>query len=141
LTEREVKLIDYQSALWDGHGVTVEVVAGAAVVSWLGFFVHNLADLPAHALVGAETLAPTAVYLVLLAGLAAPLRRVAVRLLLGWAWLHLLGGAVLSVLPLPVWPYQPEQTLRHYAFHALYGAAQLPLLIAATRHLRTATVA
>jgi hypothetical protein len=114
-------------------------VAGAAALSWLGLFVHNLADLPARTLVGAETLAPTAVYLALLAGLASPARRGAARLLLGWAWLHLIGGAVLSILPLPVWPYQPEQSLRHYAFHALYGAAQLPLLIAGRRHLRTGT--
>ena len=42
-------------------------------------------------------------------------------LLLAWALLNLLGGAVLSVLPLPFLPFVPEQSLRHYSFHLLYG--------------------
>jgi hypothetical protein len=34
------------------------------------------------------------------------------------------------VVPLPIWPYQPEQSVTHYSFHALYALLQLPLLIA-----------
>lgn len=117
-----------------GRGVAA--VTAAIVVSWLGLFAHNLADLPARALLGAETIGPTAVYLLLGAGLPSPARRVAGWLLLGWGWLHRVGGAVLSVLPVPLWPYRPEQTLRHYAFHALYGVAQIPLLVVATRQVR-----
>jgi hypothetical protein len=67
------------------------VIAGAAL-SWLGLLVHNAADLPARVLVGPETPAPTVVYLLLVAGLLAPARRVAGWLLLGWGWLQLVGG-------------------------------------------------
>jgi hypothetical protein len=50
--------------------------------------------------------------------------------LLGWAMLNLLGRT-LSVLPLPVLPFEPDQTLRHYSFHLLYAATQVPLLVVA----------
>jgi hypothetical protein len=53
----------------------------------------------------------------------------------GLGWLHAIGGGLLSVLPLPWWLYQPEQSLRHYAVHALYGLLQVPLLIVLTRYL------
>ena len=49
-------------------------------------------------------------------------------ILLAWSILHLVGGGILSVLPLPIWPYEPAQTMTHYAMHLLYGAAQLPLI-------------
>lgn len=64
---------------------------------------------------------PALVTLFLLVGWwIGPARRVAAWLLLGWAWLNLLGGAVLSVLPLGFLPFNPEQSPRHYAFHALW---------------------
>jgi len=116
--------------------VSGRAIVVAAVLSWLGFFIHNLADLPARALIGAETLGPTAVYLLLAAGLWSRMRRVAAWLLLAWGWLHLVGGAALSVLPLPIWPFRPAQTLYHYGFHALYGAAQVPLLVTLMRQLK-----
>jgi hypothetical protein len=56
-------------------------------------------------------------------------------LLLAWALLNLLGGAVLSVLPLPFLPFVPEQSLRHYSFHLLYGLTQVPLIVAARAQL------
>jgi hypothetical protein len=96
---------------------------------------HNLADLGGQVLLGPETVGPMAVYLLLAAGWLTPARRAVGWLLLGWGWLHLIGGGLLSVLPVPVWPYQPEQSLRHYAFHALYAVLQLPLLITLTRHI------
>ena len=57
-------------------------------------------------------------------------------LLLAWALLNLLGGAVLSVLPLPFLPFVPEQSLRHYSFHLLYGLTQVPLIVAARTQLK-----
>ena len=50
-----------------------------------------------------------------------------------------IGGGLLSVLPLPLLPFQPEQSLYHYTFHGLYLASQLPLLIVLTQHLRQRT--
>ena len=39
-------------------------------------------------------------------------------MLLIWAVINLLGGAI-SVLPLPMLPFNPEQTLTHYGFNGL----------------------
>jgi len=66
------------------------------------------------------------------------LHRLASWLLLGWGWLQAVGGGLLSVLPLPLWPFQPEQTPAHYALHAIYATLQAPLLITLTRHNRRA---
>ena len=62
--------------------------------------------------------------------------RFGAALLLTWALLNLLGGAVLSVLPLPFLPFVPEQSLRHYSFHLLYGLTQVPLIVAARTQLK-----
>lgn len=111
------------------------VVAFAIGLSWLGLVIHNLADLGGRVLLDPETLGPTAVYLLLAAGWLTPARRAAGWLLLGWGWLHMVR-ALLSVLPVPLWPYRPEQSLRHYAFHGLYAVLQLPLLVVLTRYQR-----
>lgn len=47
----------------------------------------------------------------------------------------LIGGAVASVLPLPLWPWQPEQTLSHYAIHLLWAASIVPLLLVSIAEL------
>lgn len=103
-------------------------VVAAVALAWLGFYVHNIADLPGQSFGSAETGLPTLVYLVLfLVWWRTPASRVALWLLLGWALLNLVGGG-LSVVPLPLLPFVPEQSMRHYLFHAVYGAAQLPLI-------------
>jgi hypothetical protein len=117
------------------HPVATPTVVAAITLSWLGLAIHNLAELPGQARLGPATLGPTAAYLLLAAGWLSPGRRVAAWLLLGWGWLHAIGGGLLSVLPLPLWPYQPQQSLRHYAIHALYGVLQVPLLVMVTRYL------
>ena len=50
-------------------------------------------------------------------------------------WLALNGfvGGVLSVLPLPIWPFMPEQTWQHYTAHAIYTLSQVPLAVALIR--------
>ncbi|RME80408.1 MAG: hypothetical protein D6775_16240, partial [Caldilineae bacterium] len=55
-------------------------------------------------------------------------RRLWTWLLCGWAGVHLVGGAILSVLPLPIWPFYPEQSAGHCLSHVIYGLAQLPLM-------------
>jgi len=107
-------------------------VYAAAAISWLGFLVHNVADLPGQTLLSPETLWPTLVTVALVVAYAVGWRRVAVVGLLVWAALNLVGGA-LSVLPLPVLPFEPEQTLRHYSFHVLYAVTQIPLLVVSSR--------
>ena len=51
-------------------------------------------------------------------------------------WIGVLNlgvGAILSVLPLTVWPFSPEQSLSHYAAHGAYLMTQLPALYALWR--------
>lgn len=103
-------------------------VVAAAAIAWLGLLVHNVADLPDQTLLSPETLWPSLVTAALLALYATGRVHLAGIGLLGWALLNLVGGT-LSVLPLPVLPFEPEQTLRHYSFHLLYAATQFPLLV------------
>jgi hypothetical protein len=114
------------------------IVISVIGLSWLGLVIHNLADLGGQVLLGPETVGPTAVYLLLATGWVTPARRAVGWLLLGWGLLNMVGGGLLSVLPVPLWLYQPEQSLRHYAFHAIYATLQAPLLITVARHIRHA---
>jgi hypothetical protein len=112
--------------------VTTPTLLAALGLSWLGLAIHNVAELGAPILLRPETLGPTAVYLLLAAGWPSPVRHGASRMLLAWAWLNLIGGALLSVLPIPLWPFQPDQTLAHYAVHLLYAGLQVPLIVVLT---------
>lgn len=38
-------------------------------------------------------------------------------------------GEALSVLPLPIWPFAPDQSAGHYVTHAVVAAAQIPLIV------------
>jgi hypothetical protein len=110
-------------------------VTSAAVISLLGLCLHNVADLDDQYPWSIETLGPAAFLAACL--LLWRLRpRFGAALLLAWALLNLLGGAVLSVLPLPFLPFVPEQSLRHYSFHLLYGLTQVPLIVAARAQLK-----
>lgn len=100
-----------------------------AAVSWLGFLVHNVADLPDQSLSSPETLWPSLTTGALLAIYRFGATRPATLALFAWATLNLLGAA-LTVLPLALLPFDPEQTPRHYSFHVLYFASQVPLLTA-----------
>lgn len=113
----------------------------AVVLSWLGLFIHNVADLPGQTPLSPETAYPGLIYLVLLAAWFTRAQVLAARMLLGWGVLQLVGGAILSVLPLPFLPFHPEQTLRHYSFHVVYGVMQIPLLVVLVADLRERSVA
>ena len=107
-------------------------VGGGAVIAWLGLLVHNVADLPDQTLLSPESLWPSLVTATLLVLYAAGAVRAAGIGLLTWAALNIAGGAV-RVLPLPVLPFTPDLSLRHYTFHVLYAATQIPLLVIAYR--------
>ena len=43
--------------------------------------------------------------------------------------LQLIGGAIISVLPLSFLPFVPEQSLSHYLSHVVLGITQIPLIV------------
>lgn len=104
------------------------VVLGLGL-SALGAWYHNIQE-------GFSTLTPeTLAALVPAAALAAwwwlKPGRVLWWVTVGWVLLlNLAVGAVLSVLPLAIWPFVPEQTTSHYSAHAIYLLAQLPAIYA-----------
>ena len=108
--------------------VWVVAIVAATVVAWTGFFVHNVADLPGQTILSPESLFPTLVWIAVLVLWLVPATRTAgAWILLAWAVINLVGGG-LSVLPLPFLPFEPEQSVEHYAVHGLYAATQLPLI-------------
>ncbi len=110
-------------------GLWVAVVVVATALAWCGYFVHNVADLPGQTILSPESLFPTLVWIAALVLWLIPATRTAgAWMLLAWAVINLVGGAI-SVLPLPILPYEPEQTVKHYAFHTLYAVTQLPLIV------------
>lgn len=106
-----------------------------AVLSWLGLFLHNVTDLPGHTLLSPESLIPLILISALVALCLTRFQTGAAWLLLAWGILNL-AGAIGTVVPLAILPFDPEQSLEHYAFHLLYGLTQLPLIIAALVWLR-----
>ncbi|MBP3035877.1 hypothetical protein J2M53_06360 [Arthrobacter sp. zg-ZUI100] len=106
-----------------------------AVLGWAGLFIHNVADLPGQTLLSPESFLPLLLTAALVALWLTAWRPVAAWGLLVLGILNLIG-AVLTVLPLPALPFDPAQTPFHYGFHVLYGATQLPVVIAAAVWLR-----
>ena len=107
-------------------------IAAATAVGWAGFFIHNVADLPGQTILSPESLLPTLIWMAaLVLWLVPATRTVGAWALIAWAVLNLIGGA-LSVLPLSFLPFVPEQTVEHYAYHALYAVSQLPLIALAS---------
>lgn len=112
-----------------GH---VVVAVGASIG---GLLVHNLLEFLPSILLAPETLVPVAITTLLgLAMLRWPGPGVSAAIA-GWAVIIVVVGGA-SVLPLPIWPFTPEQTVVHYTAHLIYALAQLPLLWVAWRGFR-----
>jgi hypothetical protein len=116
---------------------SIGLVAALVFLSWLGSYIHTTLEL-ALPVWRPENSVPALVAIVLLAGWwkQPQQRKTWTRLLLVWTvGGHLLLGALLSAVPLPLWPFYPEQSLSHYLSHIIYGAAQLPLIWLLSRRL------
>ena len=105
-------------------------VAALVFLSWLGAYIHTTIELELPVWRW-ENSFPALIGLVLFLGWwkQSNRRRLWAWLLLGWTFgAHLLIGAILSVLPIPLWPFYPAQAIGHYVSHVIYGVAQLPLI-------------
>src|SRR6187551_3102500 len=65
-----------------------------------------------------------------------PRSRVLWAVILAWGLINMVVGGIVTVLPLPVLPFVPEQTVEHYVVHAVYAIGQLPLVLVAAGALR-----
>jgi hypothetical protein len=59
----------------------------------------------------------------------------------GWGVLNLVIGGIVTVLPLAILPFVPEQSVTHYAAHVVYALGQFPLVVLGYRALRAPTAA
>jgi hypothetical protein len=110
--------------------VVVSVIAAAGMVA------HNVFEFGPAFLLNSETLLPLGIFALLaVLAWAMPANAIVHVLLLAWAVLNLVGGGILSVLPLGLFPFRPEQSLGHYAIHLVYGVSQMPLIVVAARGL------
>ncbi len=101
----------------------------AAAVSWGSMLAHNLYELPLS-VVDLENSGPFAVAAALGIGYAAwPRSRVVAVAAVAWAALNLTVGGLVTVLPLPILPFEPEQSATHYLAHLVYALGQVPLLV------------
>lgn len=98
---------------------TATTVVAPIALSWLGLVVHNVAEFAPSRQLGLETIGPTVVSVLVTCGLLTQMRGVEC-VLMSWAVLWLVAGGLLSVLPLPLSPNDPGQSLGHYGVHALY---------------------
>lgn len=115
------------------------LVAALTLLSWLGAYIHTTLELQLPVW-RPENTVPALIGLVLFLGWwqQPGRRRSWTWLLLGWtAGAHLLIGALLSVLPLPLWPFYPEQAAGHYLAHVIYGVTQLPLIWVLWRKIKS----
>ena len=112
----------------------------ALVLAAIGGWFHNMREFPGTTVLASAMvviLLPTVVLGVWWMARPGPAARWAIIV---WVLLNLLLGAALSVLPLPIWPWAPEQSAAHYTSHLVYGLIQIPLLIVAYRSQPTGTV-
>lgn len=100
-------------------------------VAWLSLWVHELHRVPAMLGLTPDASLPLLVILValLIWWLRAAHKRAPSLALLIYALVNAVGG-FLSVLPLPILPFVPEQTVDHYLVHVIYSGFQVPLIVA-----------
>ena len=111
-------------------------MAVALAISWGSMLAHNLYELPLG-LQDPENYGPLIVAAAIGVAYAAwPRSPVVAGAALGWGLLNLLIGGIVSVLPLAVLPFVPEQSLTHYGAHVVYTLGQVPLVVLSSRAFR-----
>jgi hypothetical protein len=116
---------------------SASAVLATSTIAAAGMVAHDVFEFGPAFLVDLQTLIPLGIFAIL-AILAA--RETAGRAiwiaLLAWAVLNLVGGGILSVLPLGLLPLRPEQSLGHYGAHVVYTLAGVPLVVVAWSGVR-----
>ena len=105
--------------------MTATAVAMAA--SWLTMAAHNQAELPIHPRTP-ENVGPLIVAVLLLVAYQARPGWPVLLTILVWGLLNAIVGGIVSVLPLPILPFVPEQAIGHYTWHVVYTIGQLLLI-------------
>ena len=111
-------------------------MAAALALSAGSMLAHNLVELPLSPL-DPENSGP--ILFAALLGLAYAVRpdsRAVAAAALGWGLLNLVIGGIVTVLPLPILPFAPEQSITHYGAHVVYALGQVPLVLVSYRALR-----
>src|SRR5688572_20545457 len=117
------------------HPVSRVAMAAALAASALSMLAHNLYELPLSPL-DAENSGPIVFAGILgVAYAARPESRAVATALLGWGLLNLVIGGIISVLPLAILPFVPEQSVTHYGAHVVYALGQVPLVLLSYRAL------
>ena len=116
----------------DRTSPSAPAVLATSVIAAGGMLAHNVLELGPAFLVDPQTLIPLAIFAAL--GILAA-RETAGRAtwlaLLAWSALNLVAGGILSVLPIGLFPFQPDQSLQHYGVHAIYALTGVPLVVVA----------
>jgi hypothetical protein len=119
-----VSVVDRAPLLWLGSAVAC---------SGLGLAVHTVREFGVPWLFAWETgLAPfifVQVVIFVLWWHRRSLRPTLDVLLAAAGVVQLIGGAILSILPLPFLPFAPAQTIDHYLTHVILGITQIPLIV------------
>ena len=115
-------------------------MAVALAISAATMLAHNLYELPLSP-IDLENSGPIVFAALLGVAYAVwPDSRLVAAAALGWGLLNLVIGAIVTVLPLPILPFSPEQSLTHYGAHLVYALGQVPLVVVSYRALRRTTV-
>ena len=118
------------------HSVSRVAMAAALLASAGSMLAHNLYELPLSP-IALENSGPIAFAAGL--GMAFALRpdsKPLAATVLGWGVLNLVFGGIVSVLPLSILPFVPEQSITHYGAHLVYTLGQVPLVLLSYRALR-----
>jgi hypothetical protein len=113
-------------------------LALAGVLAWCGIWFHDFREFPGTGGVTPDSVAEGLVYAGLILLVARTQHTWLPHAVLLAISLLLTVGTAVSVLPLPVWPWVPDQSFAHYANHAVAATAQVPLIILAMLATRAA---
>ncbi len=111
------------------------LMVAALGVSTAGAVYHNFREFPGISL-GAPEMISAILPAVILAvwWMVRPGRALWWAILVWVVALNLVVGAILTVLPIPIFSFSPEQSWDHYVSHIIFALAQLPAVyLLATR--------